>query len=85
MKQLIARLIAEYPLPKLDDIRFVPDAESYEQKREEFIALVKDSSLESIVGLEALERLDRTNRISLADLAPRDPSAALLSPAHRDP
>lgn len=34
-------LIARYPLPKLDDIRFIPDAESYEQKREEFLTLVK--------------------------------------------
>ncbi len=35
-------LIAHYPLPKLDDMRFVPDAKSYEQKREEFLGLVKE-------------------------------------------
>ncbi len=38
----IVELIAQYPLPKLDDLRFVPDAESYEQKREEFLKLVRE-------------------------------------------
>jgi len=34
-------LLAAYPLPKVDDLRLVPDAESYEQKRDEFMALVE--------------------------------------------
>lgn len=37
-------LIAEYPLPKIDDLQFVPDADSYQQKVEAFKELVRGLS-----------------------------------------
>jgi hypothetical protein len=37
----LERLIRDYPLPKLDDVRFVPMAETYEAKREQFYELVR--------------------------------------------
>ncbi len=33
-------LITQYPLPKVDDLQFVPVADSYEQKRDEFLRLL---------------------------------------------
>lgn len=33
-------LITNYPLPKLDDLRFAPSAQTYEDKRNQFYALV---------------------------------------------
>jgi hypothetical protein len=36
------QLAARYPLPKLDALHFVPEAESYEQKREKFYELIRD-------------------------------------------
>lgn len=37
----MTQLVAEYPLPKLDDIRFSPLAESYEAKRAAFVELIQ--------------------------------------------
>jgi hypothetical protein len=34
-------LIAQYPLPKLDELHFVPEAESYEETRDHFYQLVR--------------------------------------------
>ncbi len=34
-------LIARYPLPKLDELHFIPDAESYDAKRDSFYELVR--------------------------------------------
>ena len=31
-----------YPLPKIDDIRFLPPADSYEQKRDDFCRLLRE-------------------------------------------
>ena len=42
MTQETIDLIARYPLPKLDDIQFLPDAESYEEKRQRFYDVVRD-------------------------------------------
>ncbi len=71
------QLIAEYPLPKLDDLRYVPDANSYEQKRQEFLGLVKElpPGLAQIVlhpadHTQALERISPRwkNRLWEAEL-----------------
>ncbi len=35
-------LLRNYPLPKLDDVRFLPDSDSYEQKRESLYQLVRE-------------------------------------------
>ena len=35
-------LLRDYPLPKLDDVRFLPDSESYEQKREALYQLLRE-------------------------------------------
>ena len=40
----VIELVARYPLPKLDDLHFVPVAESYEEKREKFYELVRGLS-----------------------------------------
>lgn len=37
----VIQLIAKYPLPKLDDLRFSPPGNSYEQKRERMFQLIK--------------------------------------------
>jgi hypothetical protein len=34
--------IAQYPLPKLDELHFIPDGDSYEAKRDAFYKLVKE-------------------------------------------
>jgi predicted glycoside hydrolase/deacetylase ChbG (UPF0249 family) len=36
--------IRRYPLPKLDDLKFVPDTPSYEEKRDAFYRLVRELS-----------------------------------------
>jgi hypothetical protein len=55
--------INRYPLPKLDDLRFVPEAASYEAKRDQFYQLVKElpPGLTQIVTLPA----DRTRALEL--------------------
>lgn len=40
LDQRMIDLIANYPLPKLDDLRFTPPAESYEEKRDRFMEMV---------------------------------------------
>ena len=37
----LTRLIRDYPLPKLDDIRFTPQADTYEEKRDKFKQLIQ--------------------------------------------
>ena len=41
LSQEVIDLVARYRLPKLDDLRSVPDADSYEAKREAFYNLIK--------------------------------------------
>lgn len=41
LSQEMIDIIGRYPLPKLDDLRSVPDADSYEAKRDEFCRLVQ--------------------------------------------
>ena len=36
----LIRLMAEYPLPKLDDLRGCPPADSYEEKKKVFLELI---------------------------------------------
>lgn len=57
-------LIRDYPLPKLDDLHFIPRADSYEKKREEFFALVQNLppgitqiNLQPAIESQALKRL----------------------------
>lgn len=38
------QLAARYPLPKLDALRFVPEADSYDEKRDRFFELVENLS-----------------------------------------
>ncbi len=36
----LMQLVAEYPLPKIDDLRFVSVADNYDQKKNEFVELI---------------------------------------------
>jgi predicted glycoside hydrolase/deacetylase ChbG (UPF0249 family) len=38
----IIQLLSDYPLPKVDDLQFVPPAESYEAKKEAFLKLLSE-------------------------------------------
>lgn len=38
----IIQLLADYPLPKVDDLRFVQDAESYQAKKQAFLKTLAD-------------------------------------------
>jgi predicted glycoside hydrolase/deacetylase ChbG (UPF0249 family) len=38
----MSQLLADYQLPKLDELKFVPLADSYEGKREQFFQMVRD-------------------------------------------
>lgn len=38
----VVAALDEYPLPKLDALRFVPDADSYEAKKQALLALIRD-------------------------------------------
>jgi chitin disaccharide deacetylase len=38
----IIQLMGEYPLPKVDDLRLVPDGETYEQKKADFLKMLRD-------------------------------------------
>jgi predicted glycoside hydrolase/deacetylase ChbG (UPF0249 family) len=40
----IIQLLADYPLPKVDDLRFVGDAESYETKKQAFLKTLRELS-----------------------------------------
>jgi hypothetical protein len=40
----VIQLLDEYPLPKVDDLQFVPDAESYEQKKQAFLTMIRGLS-----------------------------------------
>lgn len=58
------RLIADYPLPKVDDLHFTPTAETYEEKRDRFIQLIRGLSpgitqivLQPAVESDALKRI----------------------------
>jgi predicted glycoside hydrolase/deacetylase ChbG (UPF0249 family) len=42
LEQELIDLVASYPLPKLDDLRFAPSAESYEAKREAALKLLAE-------------------------------------------
>jgi predicted glycoside hydrolase/deacetylase ChbG (UPF0249 family) len=50
-------VVMDYPLPRLDDLQFVPRADSYEAKREQFMQLVRGLSpgITQIVAQPALE------------------------------
>lgn len=81
LSEQTVELIARYPLPKLDDLRFIPDANSYEQKRAEFLELVESlpAGLNQILvhpadHTRALERFSPSwkNRLWEAELL-RDP------------
>jgi len=42
MDQALVEAIGKYPLPKLDALRIVPDADTYEQKREALLQLIAE-------------------------------------------
>lgn len=42
MDQALLDAIAKYPLPKLDELRIVPDAESYEEKRAALLRMIAE-------------------------------------------
>jgi predicted glycoside hydrolase/deacetylase ChbG (UPF0249 family) len=61
----IVTLLADYPLPKVDDLRMVPPAESYEAKKAALLALLRDLApgltqiaFHPAVESEALKRID---------------------------
>jgi hypothetical protein len=43
LEEEMLKLLAGYPLPKIDDLRFLQPASTYEQQRDEFIALVQSA------------------------------------------
>jgi predicted glycoside hydrolase/deacetylase ChbG (UPF0249 family) len=53
----LTQLIANYQLPKLDELQFVPMADSYEQKREQFFQMVRDlpPGLTQVIAQPALD------------------------------
>ena len=50
-------LIRDYPLPKVDDLQFVPQADTYEQKRDQFVQMVQGlrPGITQIVARPAVE------------------------------
>lgn len=74
-------LVKKYPLPKLDDLRFVPDADTYEDKREGFFKLVRGlpPGLTQIV----LHPADRSEAMEL--ISPRWKNRLWESQLLRDP
>jgi predicted glycoside hydrolase/deacetylase ChbG (UPF0249 family) len=38
----VVQMMADYPLPKVDDLRFVPPGDSYEAKKKAFISLLRN-------------------------------------------
>lgn len=60
-------LVARYPLPKLDDLRFVPESVSYEAKREKFYELVRGLS----PGLTQIITGPADNTASIQRITPR--------------
>jgi predicted glycoside hydrolase/deacetylase ChbG (UPF0249 family) len=38
----VIHLLSDYPLPKVDDLRFIPPADSYEAKKKAFLSLLHD-------------------------------------------
>jgi len=63
----VIHLIARYPLPKLDELHFVPEAESYEEKRDKFYELVRGLS----PGLTQIVTGPADNTASLQRITPR--------------
>jgi predicted glycoside hydrolase/deacetylase ChbG (UPF0249 family) len=67
LTQEMVELVARYRLPKLDDVRFVPDTESYEAKCEAFFELIRN--LEPCLVQIHLHPADKTQALEL--LSPR--------------
>ena len=63
LSQETINVIKSYPLPKLDDLQFVPDAESYNDKREAFYQLVQ--GLSPGITQIILHPTDRTKALEL--------------------
>jgi predicted glycoside hydrolase/deacetylase ChbG (UPF0249 family) len=64
LEERIQQSVREYPLPKLDDLRLVPEAESYEAKRAKFVELIQSLrpgltqvGLQPAMPAPALERI----------------------------
>ncbi len=61
------QIIARYPLPKLDDIQFIADAESYEEKRAAFYELVANLP----AGLTEIVAQPAHHSAALEQISPR--------------
>lgn len=40
----VVQMMADYPLPKVDDLRFIPSGDSYEAKKQAFLGLLRNLS-----------------------------------------
>ena len=67
LTQAMIDLVDSYPLPKLDDLRYIPEADSYDAKRKAFFEMIRElpPGLTQIITLPA----DRTP--ALENFSPR--------------
>jgi hypothetical protein len=42
LPESVIAMLDDYPLPKVDDLRFVPVADSYDQKKQAFLAMLRE-------------------------------------------